>query len=139
MLAQNFKTAADLAIQEWERDGLIQVLGLLERGNLKFHDFYDMSGARGDAFNMCTTGQITSCGTTACIAGWVYILKGRKTPHADKLEERVTPNPDLKNLYFPDFRGMDSMNEIQPGQAATALRNYLTRGAPHWEEIIIVD
>lgn len=132
MLAQNFKTAADLGIAKWEREALTSVLGRLERGELKHASFYTYDYV-GDCFNMCTTGQSAACGTAACIAGWAYLIAGKKSPDADDLERRASENPDLYNLYFPN---VDSIDAIKPEQAAIALRNFLTVGAPRWNEAI---
>jgi len=44
-------------------------------------------------------------------------------------------NADLSQLFWPMHAGAPFL-DITPGQAAAALRNYLTTGEPNWKEAL---
>lgn len=126
MLAQNFKTAADLGITEDEQIALIQVLGMLERGELKYAE---SDRCRGEnLFNMGTWGD--GCRTPACIGGWVAHLLG--VYQMDYVRQysgwNAKADHGLRNLYWPGF-----YYGIKPANAAMALRSYLTIGDARWD------
>lgn len=130
MLAQNFKTAADLEISDVEQDALIKVLGMLER-----NDF-----ARGESFNMgWWYRHSNTCGTVGCIAGWAYHLSdGEAFPFVGCVG---SPPDHLRSLFIPvDGPNVEianvAMQKITSSQAAIALRSYLTTGDANWEEAL---
>lgn len=139
MLAQNFKTAADLGIAVHEFDALAKVLGMLEREEVRhvktvqcLHSGGDYSGLRWlPNFNMRAFAGESECGTTACVAGTADMLF--KTTFAKKYYSGDLPVA-LANMFG---RGIPCLNElITPAQAAIALRNYLTHGEPRWAEAL---
>lgn len=117
MLAQNFKTPADLEITDAEFDALTKVLGMLERGEITAHQF-----------NMAEWGH---CGSVHCIGGWAQTINQSnfKKPNRPK---------ELERLFYPSIvvvegKPFNGYLATVP-QAAIALRNYLTHGEPRWAE-----
>jgi hypothetical protein len=139
MLAQNFKTPADMGINDEEFDALRKVLGMLERGELVHEPRedaareYHFDPQVPNGFCMDCSGEQTSCGTVACIGGWVAILMGRTRDDINHYVNSTSANSSLYALYW----GRTDRN-IQPSQAAIALRNYLTHGEPRWDEALAV-
>jgi hypothetical protein len=142
MLAQNFKTAKELNVSEQEHAALIDVLGRLERGELKHctENFFEES--YGNYFNMNYTYlcKQSSCGTMGCIGGWVGVLLGVEPTdyvYAHEGEEGYE-DTSLADLYFPrDTRGvMLPLDGITAELAAIALRNKLTTGKANWLEVL---
>src|SRR5688572_5837844 len=76
MLAQNFKTAAELKLTEDERAALVTVLGMLEREEIPEHAFTMKH------FRPIWTDQYakvaTECGTVGCLCGWANHVSGGK-------------------------------------------------------------
>lgn len=106
----NFLSAEELKIPDQERQDLIQVLGMFERGEIPSR-----------LFNMGHTGK-PECGIPGCILGWCYTFN--KYTFAGSLE--------LTGLFWPVWRG------ATPAQAGKAVRNFLTTGDHKWEEILHV-
>jgi hypothetical protein len=136
MLAQNFKTAVELGISDAEVEALIKVLGILERGevehvvpSLLVGPQPDYSAGYTGHFNMIRVATREDCGTVACILGTARLLCGL---HLFPEWEAMS---SLKSLFWP-FRLGTFFRDIIPAQAAIALRNYLTTGAPRWEEAL---
>jgi hypothetical protein len=132
MLAQNFKTAADLGISEVELDALIKVLGMLERGELKHTESYGDLAYEAPlgaivGFNMSSYYGEGTCGTVCCIAGWAEVV-GR-LPRNSMAE---TANQGLSALFLPGIG--KCLEDIRPDKAAIALRSYLTTGDANWAE-----
>src|SRR4051812_3552769 len=86
MLAQNFKTAADLGISETELEALVRVLGMLERDEVKHVEvkgdmqFYreDRTPTQDFLFNMDNVYCVADCKTAACIAGTSDLFCGTR-------------------------------------------------------------
>lgn len=126
MLAQNFKTAAELGITDPEFDALSQVLGMLERNELAYHRSLMPIVANG--FNMGLIHRHDHCGTVACIYGWA------KTLHKSFMGGRTD---NLMDLFCGEGRPAGfELRDITDEQAAIALRNYLTHGEPRWAETL---
>lgn len=132
MLARSFKSATDLGIPENVYAALIEVLGMMERGELRHVDITDLQEVNeyhikpelSGNFNMgvwCQTYE--NCGTVICIGGAVNMLCGNRFDHG----------PDLHNLYHP---GISNYDDITVEQAARATANYLTTGKPEWESVL---
>lgn len=131
MLAQNFKTAAELGIAEDEKSALAQVLGMLERGELVHCPLKSAPLVTSHRFNMGTwDGMLSGCGTVYCIGGWAEKLLGRVA--------FCNSPKSLDKLFFPDdyHNRIRQLDDITVTQAAIALRNYLTHGEPLWEEAL---
>lgn len=121
MLAQNFKSAADLDIRDAELAALIKVLGMLERGELV--DVKENAYCE-NGFNIGTQGR--GCGTPACIGGWAASVMGiKQRSYVDSYMNRR--NHGLCALYWQYH---DNVTTVE---AAMALRSYLTTGNPHWD------
>jgi hypothetical protein len=146
MLARSFKTAVDLGISEKEHGALIQVLGMLERGELQL-----VRLARGgltatipNGFNMIALGEKNECGTVGCLLGWARFVTDdhglftrcwmEDSPEADALRDTFLWK-DLECLSLMKYLGM-STADVSPTQAAHALSNYLTTGKPDWAEAL---
>lgn len=127
MLAQNFKTPADLGVSKVEFYALIKVLGMLERGELVDHKCINSHGkfepTIPNGFNMNCSGEKTACGTVACIGGWIAILLEK--PHTYVYETRA----NLHNLFW------GYLPNTTVAEAAIATRNFLTFGTALWNEI----
>jgi hypothetical protein len=137
MLAQNFKTAADLGISDAELDALIKVLGMLERGEITENHFHM---AR---FWM-------ECGTVGCLCGWAnQISGGAAFPELNASTTEISlffRMPDAARALFTMGMGSDSpertglnvfvQRRARPHHAATALRSYLTTGEANWAEAL---
>lgn len=137
MLAQNFKTPAELEITDSEFEALHKVLRMLEREEVPH-----VSGRTPlpsskigvpNGFNMGFVYSAHDCGTACCIVGWARFFAGDKTL---LLRTKTAELEDLFCMGRPTSglnRGKFSDN-ITPSEAAIALRNYLTHGEPRWEE-----
>lgn len=128
MLAQNFKTAAELGISEIEWSSLVATLFALQRGEV---GGLNMGMYRHD------------CGTPACLCGWAHHLsEGRAFPelanvrgffgHDRTNEELAQRLPRELSALF----GITLSTVPRPttDQAAIALRGYLTTGRQAWAE-----
>lgn len=131
MLAQNFKSATDLGISDVEQGALINVLGMLERGELVKTDH--MKPTIHNGFNMSRISRKTECGTVGCILGWCRFLGGIKL-FADNYGCTEAPPRALDLFMFND----DRRHRVTLEQAATALRSYLSTGDANWAEALAV-
>lgn len=137
MLAQSFKTAAELDLDEEVHAALQKVLVLFETGII-FHvpDHLNVINPDGDdvgwrgGFNMSEWATDShGCGTVCCIGGMVEIVGGFK-PHTMQYAK-----VGLRNLFFPPIDG-GGWDKITPAQAGRAIRNYLTTGDSNWPQAI---
>lgn len=128
MLANYYKTPADLQITDAEFEALVKVLGMLERGELVHATPKPCAGVGPltGHFNMAFHNTITECGTVCCIAGTASLLIGIPLNH--------NRTKELRELCYPD--SVRDWLGITPAQAAIALRNYLTTGQPSWAEAL---
>ncbi len=131
MLAQNFKTAAELGIVDAEYTALLAALYAFERGEV---GGIDMGYYRHD------------CGSPSCICGWAHHLSnGAAFPEianvreieghaaANHALERRLPVP-LQKLF--GLKGALNLDEATPERAVIAIRNYLSSGEPRWAEAL---
>jgi hypothetical protein len=135
MLAVNFLSAEELEISKRERDALIRLLAMMEREEfvhvpLDIDD--DYSGERG--FNMSDYDHETfrGCGTVCCIAGWSDRLFGTHFVYRHGTIGSINGIPSLPVSLNHLFSGPKCSDSCTVAEAATALRNYLTTGAPAW-------
>lgn len=137
MLAQNFKTADELGIQEDWRAALAKTLVLLETGKLRLadtiHQKFDNEAKRkfDGLFNMSCWGSVAHrCGTIACIGGTAELVGNVSFGHH---LSHITELPiELHELFYVKRHNID-WHRITPSQAATALRSYLTTGDARWD------
>jgi hypothetical protein len=133
MLAQYFKTPADLGIDDAELAALINVLGILERGEVRRSEWKQTLNRRPrvmKGFNMLSFYAKGSCGTVGCICGWAEYIG--KLPTFSLARKRFY-DPRLMQLFEPEIIDSDA---VRPDQAAIALRNFLTLGDPRWAEAV---
>lgn len=131
MLAQNFKTPAELGIADMEFGALVKVLGMLEREEIESSHF-DM-----EIFQ-------DQCGTIGCICGWCYFVShGEAFPEVgnerhDRAEPLLKRLPlQLQQLFYIKTGFTDApIWKATTSQAAIAVRNYLTFGEPRWAEAL---
>lgn len=127
MLAQSFLKPEALGISEEEQRALVKVLGMLERGELKYTHREEPIA---NGFNMSCVSERNECGTVACIVGWAGIIMSKDfegPKHGAKGAKA------LGRLICPANWG-DGAYTVP--QAAIALRSYLTTGEPRWEEAL---
>lgn len=86
-------------------------------------------------FNMNSEELELSCGTVRCIGGWVGHLLGQDSWNYC-MNVFKTSGKGLYSLYYPDIDEDVLYEEITTEQAAKAIRNYLERGDPDWEEVL---
>ena len=145
MLAQNFKTPADLEITEVEFEAFVKTLGVIERGEIRHvwtkddlftegNDFEYVAKKFDALFNMDNVYTRADCGTAACIAGTCDLLF--KTRFAPTGNLRSNLSEPLMNLFCPNDVNWNCWPSITVEQAAIALRNYLTYGEPRWAEAL---
>lgn len=123
MLARSFLSASDLGISEAHRQALIGVLTLLERHDLKPHEF---GMAEWD------------CGSAACLGGWAeriaprlrFRYRGWETPPRGAITD------GLDKLFYPHRDGCLKAYTATVEEGAQALSNYLTLGEPRWREVM---
>jgi hypothetical protein len=136
MLAQSFKSAAELRISNEHIEALQKVLVMLETGKMIHIDTYMYMNLAGKEkprgfsglFNMDSWTADRPCGTVACIGGTAELISG-----LDFM--RVTDsNRALYDLFYPQC--ISSYNKITIGQAAQALWNYLTHGTAWWHKVL---
>jgi hypothetical protein len=137
MLAQNFKSAADLGLTDQEHSALITTLGMMERGEIKFFDVRmdDALDRRGKEFsglfNLSMWADEFSCETVACIGGTAELVG--KLPR-DSINDKCDILSDLYELCYP--KGNIEYEKVTVEQAAKALRSYLTTGKANWAEAL---
>lgn len=137
MLAQNFKTPADLGIKDAEFEALAKVLGMLELCEIKPYCEDQPYPPTGFFFYMASFGTTTECGTVGCIAGFARaITNNRVFPWANDDNRVDQPHIPLalQALFYPPMS--KPWGDITPSEAAIALRSYLTHGEPRWDEAL---
>lgn len=129
MLAQNFKTAADLGLKDVEVGALIEVLGMLERGEIS-----------AEHFDMGTVWSEWHCESVGCICGWAHhISKGVAFSELTRGEPLISRLPQPILDLFAMCGGRDQLRVQQnatPASAAIALRSCLTTGDADWAEAL---
>jgi len=145
MLAQSFLKPETLGLSDEQHAALVKVLGMLERGEIEYYRarFPDeqsctigSSRSSPSKFNMVSFYRAEECGTVSCICGWAEHVGG--LPRRSLSSMRIW-NPQLGLLFEPPVLnfGAQGILDIQPDQAAVALRNYLTTGHAMWQEILV--
>ena len=128
MLAQNFKTAGDLGINEPQLSALQKTLVLLETGRLthapRSEKMLGKSATFTGHFNMSGWAREGECGTVCCIGGTARLIGQVEFPYYGRSKK-------LNDLFYPNHR--IDMSAITVEQAATALRSYLTTGDARWD------
>ena len=131
------RTAEELGITEEELDALIKVRDGLSSGCFTHVDGYDEPPVKY-GFNMVIAGNHGSCGTVACIGGWMAIVMSSKMDDplsldVNDMKRYVSSNMALERLFYPPVSLYYST--ITPDQAALAIDNFLATGDPRWKDI----
>jgi len=136
MLAQNFKTPAELNLDEKLYDALKKVLVRLETNDLvyvtdnRLREGTELDLSKPNGFNMNVVLIQKECGTVGCLAGWAAIEMGVKPSRVIGMAESGI----LGDLFYPDILP-GKYHKITTEQAAIALRNYLTTGEVDWSHV----
>ncbi len=138
MLAQNFKTAADLRISDGDLAGLIKTLGMLERDEVRHvavpNTWKIQHNPTPDMlFNMGNIYLVVGCKTAACIAGTADLFCGTEFVVDEKLRSGLPE--ELHKLFCPPI-SEDDWGTITVEEAARAIRSYLTTGEANWAEAL---
>lgn len=156
------KTAEELYITQEEYDALLWVREKLASGKIEHSSHVRAhDGGVHNMFNMSVASAPYSCGTVACIGGWMSLkmqdvadaaiednlkLRWITTAHANNYvgsyagdnEHREANGRDgrsqLGRLFYP--KETLAWDPITPAQAVRAIDNYLETGQPRWEEIV---
>jgi hypothetical protein len=156
---ENFLSAKALGLTDNERNALVDVLGMLERGEVKHYtgefdeelgadegqydpgcDYFNMAvwSSVQHHFNMAVWSSVQSdCGTVHCIGGLAQAICRAEykddTGFTDESPSARTTGRgmSLGNLFYPvsSISGIIPLDSITVEEAASALRNYLTTGA----------
>lgn len=136
MLAQNFKTPAELGKTADEFDALVKVLGMLEREECEFvpGDFYENrhKPLPKVGFSMSVVFETKHCGTVGCIVGWARHFGGKYVFACPRDEQNREWQNWMQLIAPPNWRE----GKYTAAQSAIALRNYLTHGQPNWAEAL---
>jgi hypothetical protein len=103
-----FLSAEALGITESQRDALITVLGMMERGEITEETFH----------------MAMWCGTSCCIGGHASLVGGRNLFACARPRE-------LEGLFYPRVSG--GFRVTNPRRGALALRSYLSTGTANWQ------
>jgi len=124
--ATTFKTPHELRISKAEHAALIKVLAMLEHGEIPFGPIKGLLRSLDESplthFNMIWLSAKVECGTIGCIAGWARFVGNDVT-----LFRSLDKTEQLRALF------LEADGNIQPSQAAAALRSYLTTGKTRWQ------
>ena len=134
----DFLSAEDLGIGPRTYRALLTVLRMLENEELKYVSDYEWNfgGAASAAadmmyFNMnMWYSQRHACGTVGCIGGWAQHFGATDI-------NRYSMTKELVALCWPPHGMIFNYSTITTKQAARALRNYLEKGKPYWEEVLL--
>jgi len=115
--------ARALGIEEWERDELIALASKLLNESIAL----DMMRAASE------------CGSVGCIGGHMALAHGISVRGARRyVQNQAQTNGPMSALFFPDL----TVNYRHPGwraspaDAARAIINFLTTGAPDWDVVM---
>jgi hypothetical protein len=115
--------AAALGVEEWERDALIALAAKLLDESIAL----DMMRSASD------------CGSVACIGGHMALAHGISVRGARRyVQNQAQFSGPMAALFFPDL----TVNHRHPGwraeasDAARAIINFLTTGAPDWDGVM---
>lgn len=120
---QPYLSAKALGVEDWERDGLIALVSRLLDEDLAL----DMTRAASE------------CGSVGCIGGHLALAHGISVRGARRYVQGAAQGAStLAALFFPDL----TVSRRHPGwratpsEAAQAIVNFLTLGAPAWDDVM---
>jgi hypothetical protein len=143
MLARSFKSAEELGMKEVERDALITVLGMMERGEIEDQKF-NMNRyffVKPLITVSWDNSHPEDCRTPACICGWANHVSGGKA--FPELVGGIGPGyrlPDdarvLFNIMHDSTMVVKKVRKATVSQTAIALASYLTTGKANWKQAL---
>lgn len=116
-------TAQELNITEAEHIALQAVAAGLASGFYRHFVSEDKYKPQGKCFNMDVSFDDNSCGTVACIGGWVGLEMGKSPYSAHNYVMLIEEDHSLYDLYFPTK--IKIWDEITPAIAAEAIYQFL--------------
>lgn len=133
MLAQNFLSATDLGVTEVEKEALITVLGMLERGEID-----------DDHFKMSNFWKEEACGTVGCLCGWANFVSGKKAfpmimSYALEGGTNATPaknslTSEVRKLFWIGLENWPRrLTPVTAEDGARVLREFLQTGKSTWK------
>lgn len=125
-------SATELGITEAEHSALQVVRDGLASGRFRHVSMLDAAGVVGECFNMGQTCSEQSCGTVACIGGWVAKTMGMNYVEADDYVN-CGFSDTLHPLYYPAHLGWDG---ISADVAARAITMFLDSGDVDYPALI---
>lgn len=130
MLARSFLTPEELNISDKQFDALVQVLGMLERGELPWHTKKAVLPL-DVGFNMAKWPSRLegNCGSVGCIGYWCEKMGG-----APRWEFELNKTTEIGKLFYP--HGFGAFATITMDQGMQALSNYLTTGKADWAGVL---
>lgn len=128
-------TLAKEPLTDQERSELLQVAEMLETEPVNF----DMR-----------TACANDCGTTACIGGWLYLIRhyNGNVPHIVDANTVARANQFVNKEWFQNENEHSRLGrlfyerldrDITRAQGAQAIRNFLECGDPKWDEIAPIE
>lgn len=125
-----FLSAKKLKISKAEHTALIEVMGRLERGEIKHLANPSEETPFRDCFNMGNEIIRSSCGTACCIGGWVALHMGMDDDDdvLDYVQKYMNEQTTLRSLYWDNCDCRTT-----PQEGADAIRSFLTTGEPNWQ------
>lgn len=146
-MERKFKTAAALGIPETAHVALAMTLGLLETNSIQHVTDIDYCGLENGLhrftghFNMNVWCCGYKCQTVGCIGGTAEMVSGLPFMSLERLANLLLAkgSPGLFALFYPhneDGAIRGDYKNVTPAQAARALANYLTTGAPNWKDVL---
>jgi hypothetical protein len=139
-------SAQGLHITPAEHKAILEIRGLFASNT--FHHDPDLDLEVPDGFNMNIIEDSSECGTTCCIAGWMFkaMERDRTAPYArvadyvrtycsKVLSPLFHPFTDINGKWLDDNWGQayDFPYElIPPKYALAAIDNFLATGDPDW-------
>lgn len=131
MLARSFLTPEKLNISDKQFDALVQVLGMLERGELPWYN-KDKVFPSDVGFNMAKwpSPLENKCGSVGCFGYWCEKLGG-----APRWEFELNKTTEIGKLFYPVGFGRN-FNSVSVDEGMQALSNYLTTGKADWAGVL---
>ena len=125
----------ELRITDAEHRALREVRELFASGAVQ-HD-HDKDYDKPNGFNMDCHLVEGSCGTTACIGGWMWTILTRDHVSTSLTANRYVRDErsvTLQSLFYPPMEEIDDMSydDITPGAALLAIDSFLATGNPNW-------
>lgn len=137
-----YKTAEQLDLPHDVYEALIKVRDMLESGEIIEPPPGFCDAPIGKFFRYAIWMENYTCGTAACIGGWIeQCLKGKSIVRhnpwkGDELLVLYGGMPFQRLLYGPFKVGVSKCRGVNIKEAIVAINNYLTTGEPMWKSVV---